>query len=131
MTPLSRWKMDKEDEKQVRHVLVSELAKISTEKEMKELLNILLSNTEKLMIAKRVFVFVLIEQGDSDMEIARKLHFTRATVQRLRLNYEYQYELEKPVKQIVKGFEESVILKEILKKFLKYALPAAMGRIPR
>jgi Trp operon repressor len=114
----------------VIQVLVSELVKISSEEEMKTLIKVLLTETEQLMIAKRVFAFVLIDQGVGNMEIARRLHFTRATVERLRVVYKHLDEANKPVKKLVKQFETSEVLRELLKKFLKYAIPAAFGKIP-
>lgn len=130
VTPLSKWKLDKTDENQVRQVLVGELAKISDKEEMKTLISMLLTDTEQLMIAKRIFAFVLIGQGLTDMEIARKLHFTRATVERLRGTYGHMEETDRPVAELVKKFESSEVLKELLKKFLLYASKAAFGRIP-
>jgi Trp operon repressor len=130
MTPLSRWKLEKSDEEKVKQVLVSGLTKISSEEEMKTLIAVLLTDTERLMLAKRIFAFVLIDQGMGNMEIARKIHFTPATVERLRKTYEHLDEIKKPVKKLVKQFETSEILKELMKKFLVYASSAAFGRIP-
>jgi Trp operon repressor len=131
MTPLSRWKLSFEDEVKIKKVLVREMAKVTNIEEMDSMIKVLLTETEQLMIAKRIFVFVLIDQGLSNMEIAKKLHFTRATVDRLRVTYTHLAEKNTPVKKIVKQFGTSEILKLLIKKFSAYAVPAVFGKIPR
>jgi Trp operon repressor len=131
MTPLSRWKMAKDDEEQVEKVLVEQLSKVDDEKEMEAMLGVLLTDTERLMIGKRIFAFVLIDQGLSNTDIARQLHFTRATVERLRWSFVHQQQTNQPVTQLVKRMETSKILNQLLKYFLKYAIPALGGKIPK
>jgi Trp operon repressor len=131
VTPLSRWKLVAEDEKNIVRVLIKELTKITSEQEMEIFVQTLFTKTERLMIAKRIFAFVLIDQNMESMEIARKLHFTRATVERLRMIYEHLDEVKIPVKKLVRQFEASELLEDLLKSFLNYAIPAAFGRIPR
>jgi hypothetical protein len=80
MTPLSRWKFSTQDEEKVKQVLVLELVKISEVKNMEAMIGVLMTETEQLMMAKRIFAFVLIDQGMNNMDIAKKLHFTRETV---------------------------------------------------
>lgn len=98
---------------------------------METLIRVLLSDSERLMVAKRVFAFVLIDQGLGNSEIAKRLHFTRATVERLRTRYKHQEELQKPVKEIAQRIKSSEVLGELLKMFLEYAVPAAFGRGPK
>jgi Trp operon repressor len=130
MVPLSKWKLSKVEEEQVKQVLILELAKISNEEKMRTLIQVLMTDTEQLMIAKRIFAFVLIDRGLGNVEIARHLHFTWATVERLRIVYKHLDETNKPVKKLIEQFETSKILKELMKRFLKYAVPAAFGKIP-
>jgi len=131
MTPLSRWKVKREDEEKIIKVLVNELTKVKSEEEMNILVQTLLTPVEQLMVAKRIFAFILIDQGIENTEIAKRLHFTRATVDRLKVVYRHMDEVKRPVKRLVKQFETSELVKDLLKMFINYAVPAAFGRIPR
>jgi len=123
--------MEKKDEEKVVKVLGEELSKIVNMDEMALMMKILLTETERLMIGKRIFAFVMINKGSSDTEIARRLHFTRATVERLRIRFIHQEEINQPVKKLVNQLETSQMLKDLLKEFLRYAIPVMGGRIPR
>ena len=131
MTPLSRWKLDKKDEEEINEFLIVELEKISSKKKMETLVKVLFSDTEKLMMAKRMFAFVLIDQGLEDMQIVRRLHVTRETAARLRRIYRHLDEINLPVKPLVKQISESETLKALMNKFLKYAIAAAGGKAPK
>ena len=131
MTPLSKWRLTSEEENKVKDTLTSKLVKISDEKEMKSLLERLISESEYLMLSKRLVAFVLIDEGYSDVQIAKILHFTRATANRLRIIYKHARELNEPVVKLVKEVKASEELKKILQDILfKYLLPAAFGKIP-
>lgn len=132
MTHVSKWSLSSEAGNKVKSVFVNELLKVKSEKEMETLTEVLLTETERLMIPKRIFAFVLIDQGLTDVEIAKRLHFTRATVERLRRTYKHLDELEKPVRKLVRQFSTSEKIKDLLEKFLGgYLLPAMGGRIPK
>jgi DNA-binding NarL/FixJ family response regulator len=131
MTPLSRWKLQPEAEKQVKEILVQELTKIGKIPEMEMLADLLWSETEKLILAKRVLAFILIKKGMSDTEIAKRLHLTRETVQRQRIRYIRLLEKDKPVSEVIDKIETSRVVKEIMQGLMKYAVTAAFGKIPR
>jgi len=132
MTQVSRHKLEPEDEERTISLFIDELAKITDPKELKGLLDLLLVPTEKLMLAKRMAVFVMVEHNLPDAHIAKSLHLTRVTVQKLRLTYQLAKEKDDPVVKIVQKPELKKLLMPILKKILvDYALPAAFGKIPR
>ena len=84
------------------------------------------------MIAKRLVGFVLIDEGYTDVEIAKILHTTRPTVGRFRWVYKRAVEKNDPVVKVVEKLKTSDVVKEVIKDILfKYALPAAFGRIPK
>jgi hypothetical protein len=130
MSPLSKWRLSAEEEKKVNEVLVSELVKFPERDEMKLVVDMLLSKTEKLMIGKRILVLVLIKKGYNNTDIAKQLHLTRATVDRLRVNFFHLESKKEPVR-LMAGKMENRMVKMLLKKFINYAVPAAFGRIPR
>ncbi len=131
MTPLSRWKMEKDDEEKIWLVLVNELVKIQGNQDMEALLKVILTDTEQLIIGKRLLALIMVNQEFTDVQIAKRLHLTRETVKRLKLRFRHEDDLRKPVKAIVRQMEQSDILKSLLKKLLSYAIPALGGRAPR
>ncbi|MEK7164075.1 MAG: hypothetical protein AAB768_02950 [Patescibacteria group bacterium] len=130
MTPVSRYKLDPDNEAKVLEVFLSELSRITNNIELKSLISLLLSESEKIMLAKRMAAYVMIEQNIADSHISQSLHLTRITVARLRLNYWLQKERGDPVVKIIQNPKLSEILKPLFTKFLKYAIPASIGIIP-
>lgn len=113
-------------------VFLGELVNISDRVEMESLLKTLLSESEYLMIAKRLVAFVLIDEGYTDVQIARVLHITRPTACRLRLVYRTSKEKQEPVVKVVGKLKDNEEFKKVLKRVLfKYVIPMALGRIPK
>lgn len=132
MTPLSRWALSKDEQGKIKDLFLSELVRITNKKEMDSLIKSMLSDSESLMLAKRLVGFVLIDEGRSDMEISRILHITRATAAKFRMVYRHAKDLDSPVVKTVNRLKTSEVMKLVLKEvLLKYALPAAFGRIPK
>jgi len=130
MTPVSRYKLEPENEAKVLEVFLSELSRITNNTELRSLVSLLLSESEKIMLAKRMAAYVMIEQNIPDSHISKSLHLTRITVTKLRLNYWLQKEKKDPVVKIIQNPRLSEILKPLFAKFLKYAIPASIGIIP-
>jgi Trp operon repressor len=132
MTPVSRRSLPKESLKRIEGLLISELCRINQPEKFEPLIEALLTESERVMLAKRMAVFVMAENGISDTDIASSLNLTRVTTAKLRLTYQLAREQKSPVAETVQNKQLWETLKPMLKKFLiKYALPAAMGRIPR
>ena len=99
---------------------------------MESLIKSLLSESEYFMVAKRLVAFVLVDEGYSDVEIARMLHLTRGTANKFRTIYKFSRERQDLVVKVVERVKASDVMKYILKEVLiKYALPAAFGHIPK
>lgn len=130
MTPVSRIKLSPEIENRIISTFISEVAKITEPEKVRSFITLLLSDSEKLMLAKRLVAFVMIDQRVPDARIANTLHLTRITVAKLRLTYALSKERRADVVRIIQNPRLSEILKPLFKQFLDYALPAAMGRIP-
>lgn len=132
MSPLSKWTLSKEEQIRIRNLFLDELVKIVDKGEMDSLMKSLLSESEYFMVAKRLVTFVLVDEGYSDVEIARMLHLTRATVNKFRMIYKFSGEKQEMVIKVVKRVKAGEVMKKLLKDiFFKYALPAALGRIPK
>lgn len=132
MTPVSRVKLDSEAQEKVEGILISELCRITNTDTLLPLINNLLSESEKLMLAKRMAVFVMAEHGIPDSKISEVLHMTRVTVAKLRLSYQLSKERKDLIVETIKSESLWKELKPLLKDILfKYAIPAAFGRIPK
>jgi len=92
MPHISRRKLKKSTEKDLIDSLQIVLTKISTKDTMDVFLTALLSHTEKLMLAKRLAIVVLLKEGFSDSEISDLLYVTRETVARIRMQKELRGE---------------------------------------
>ncbi|KKS32548.1 MAG: hypothetical protein UU93_C0006G0027 [Candidatus Amesbacteria bacterium GW2011_GWA2_42_12] len=132
MSPLSKWPLTTDEQIRIRNLFLNELVKISDKDEMESLMKSLLSESEYFMVAKRLVAFVLIDKDYSDVQIAKMLHLTRATVNKFRTIYKYSRERRDPVVKVVERMKISEAMKNLLKEvLLKYAIPAALGRIPK
>lgn len=88
MPQVSRNKLPLSTEKELTESLNLVFSSISKRDEMLKFLNSLLTNTEKLMLAKRLAIVILIKEGLPDSDIATSLNVTRMTVSKLRYFYE-------------------------------------------
>ncbi len=88
MPQISRNKLPNNIEKQLISNFNSVMSSISQKDKMLAFLDSLLTNTERLMLAKRLAVVVLVSEGKSDTEISNSLHITRMTVAKIRYFYE-------------------------------------------
>lgn len=88
MPQVSRNKLGQQEEAELKEALNLVLTGISKRDEMIKFLNSLLTDIEKLMLAKRLAIIVLIKKGLGDTAISNALHVTRITVLKMRYFYE-------------------------------------------
>lgn len=130
MPQVSRHKLSKKTEEELVKNLNLVLAAISKHEEMLIFLTALLTNTERLMLAKRLAIIVLIADGVSDSQIANMLHVTRMTVSKMRYFLEsrgqegYKIALSKIASD--KRFQE---FKKFLLALARYSIRAAGGYV--
>lgn len=124
--------LDKEEEKKIENVFINQLVSIVDKDEMESLVGVLFSDSEKLMMAKRLMAFVLIDEGLNDVQIAKLLHLTRFSASRFRLIYKNGRERNEPVVEVVRKLRLDVEFKKLIKEVLfKYVIPASLGKIPK
>ncbi|MBI2054776.1 MAG: hypothetical protein HYT39_01610 [Candidatus Sungbacteria bacterium] len=80
MPKVSQNQLSREMEHQIADALVRTLAKINDEKPLRRFLDNLLTHTEKIMLAKRLMVAVLLQHGYSYGAICRVLKISKTTV---------------------------------------------------
>lgn len=130
MTHVSRNKLEPKEEDELKEVLNLVLASISKRDEMLKFINSLLTDTEKLMLAKRLAMIVLIKEGKSDSDISNALHVTRITVTKFK--YFYEARAREGYDIAINKIENDKVLQGV-KRFLlalaDYSIRAAGGSI--
>ncbi|GAG17297.1 unnamed protein product [marine sediment metagenome] len=85
MPHISKKKLEPRVLKQILYFFKAIMADLKTDEGAAAFLNSLLTNTEKLMLAKRLAMVVLIKEGISDSKIVETLKTTHATVEKMKL----------------------------------------------
>ena len=128
MPHLSKRQLDDKTKHQILETLDLVLGKLKKD-EMRMFLFSLLSRTEKLMVAKRLAVIILLQQGVEDSAIAETLKITRSTVNKLEMVMKIK---DEGFALALKKIEEDKLAKEfknILVRLAKYSVRAAGGHV--
>ncbi len=129
MPHVSRRKLKEKVESELVNSLQTVVTKIRDKQEMNAFLKSLLSDTEKIMFAKRLAIVVLLDEKIPESTISSILNVTRETVARQR----YRLELQNEGYQIAlkKLSEEKMIqsLKKLLISLARYSIRAAGGYV--
>jgi len=128
MPHVSRNKLDKTTEAKLIHTLQVILSGISKEVEMDQFLVSLLSDTEQLMLAKRVAIILLLQQGNEADSVAKAIHVTRETVERLKIHFELNGNGYAVAFRVLESKKLGEDVKQMLTDLLTYAARAAGGR---
>lgn len=127
MPHVSRNKLDLKAEQKLIQILDLVLTKIQREEQINEFLVALLTPTERIMLAKRLAIIILLKEGLPESQIAETLHVTRVTVSRLQFFLESRgtgYRIALEVLKNEKVMDEAKIL---LLKLATYAAKAGRG----
>lgn len=129
MPHLSKKELKPKERKELLFSFRTVLRKINKDEEVELFLVSLLSDTEQLMLAKRLAIIVLLKENIPDLVISDILGVTRETVARIRDKLEIKgdgYIIA------LKKLEEEKVLK-VFKKFLislaRYSIRAAGGYV--
>lgn len=129
MPQVSRNKLHKKTEKELIKNLNLVFVNIGNNEEMLLFLDNLLTDTEKLMLAKRFAVVVLINENFSDTQIAEMLHMTRMTVSKIRYFYEARGRGFKIALKKLEKNKQTENLKRLLFSLARYSVRAAGGYV--
>lgn len=129
MPHLSRFKLSKKAEEELIKNLELVLAKLSKEEEMKEFLLSLLTSTERVMLAKRLAMAILIKEGVAESHIANTLHVTRETVSRMQLFLEARGKGYESAFRKLKNDKLLSDFKTFLLDLARYALSTSGGKV--
>jgi len=129
MPQVSRRKLSTTTEKKLIESLNLVLSSIKERDAMVMFLDALLTDTEKLMLAKRLAMVIMLDQRQSDSQIADALNVTRVTVSRIRYFYEARGEGYNIALEKIKNDEQLQGINTLLVQLSKYAVRAAGGRV--
>lgn len=129
MPHVSRNKLSKITEQMLVEKLSSVFTHIGKGEDMLGFLDALLTPTEKVMLAKRLAIIVLLEEGLPESRIASMLHVTRITVSRMQLYYEARGHGFKIALQKLEQEKQLGDFKQYLLSLAKYSVRAAGGRL--
>ena len=85
MPHISKKRLDPRVQKQILYFFKTIIADLKTEEETAAFLDSLMTNTEKLMLAKRLAMVVLLTERIPDSEIVKTLKTTHSTVEKMKL----------------------------------------------
>ncbi len=130
MTHVSKRRLEPKVNKYVVDSLTYILKDINSQNEMEKFLVSAISETERLMIAKRVVAAFLLRHNIESEKISEMLKLTPATIARLKLWVQTHKEGFNIIFSKLEKQRRKEIAKEILYKLLKYAIESASGRVP-
>jgi len=104
MTQVSRYPIHKDVEKRMFEVLQETIAHLKTSEEIEDFLHDFLSPVEKIMLAKRLSIAVLLHKGYRYESIAQVLRVTPPTIATVSLLLKYSGKgYKRAVEKIAKG----------------------------
>lgn len=130
MTHVSKRKIEPEIKKQILDSLTLLIKNLNNVPDTEKFLSSILSETERIMIAKRVVGAFLLRHNIESEKIQDILKLTPATVARLKLWIQTHQEGFDMIFNKLERQRQGEIAKEILFKILDYAIVAGSGRVP-
>ncbi|TSC88645.1 MAG: Uncharacterized protein G01um10145_812 [Microgenomates group bacterium Gr01-1014_5] len=98
--------------------------------ELKKILSSLLSKTERLMMAKRLGVVLMIQEQVSATEIDNILKVTRSTIEKIEMKLETKLDGFLIALKKLGQRKTEIKLKTLLLGLTKYAVESALGKTP-
>ncbi|MCL5438590.1 MAG: trp operon repressor [Patescibacteria group bacterium] len=129
MPHVSRNKLSKKAEAKLIDSFNQVLTHITRGDEMVSFLDSLLTPTEKIMLAKRLAIIVLIEEGLPDSQISSILNVTRMTASKMQLFYEARGSGFKIGLKKLEELNRMESFKKFLISLAKYSVRAAGGYV--
>lgn len=129
MPQVSRIKLNRKTEEKLVNILKLILTKIGKSSDMDSFITSFLTPTERLMLAKRIAVAVMLKENLSDSQIAASLHVTRVTVSRMRFFLEARGEGYEAAFRVLENEKIMKELKSFLSRLAVYSVRAAGGYV--
>jgi uncharacterized protein YerC len=131
MSQVSKRILEPKIKKDLLDSLSYTIKEIKTKKEADSFLNSALSDTERIMVAKRVLTAYLLENKVEENRVAEALKLTPSTITRLKMWIEIRKDGFDLVFNKLAKMRIENITKQIFYRILNYSINAAFGRTPR
>lgn len=128
MSQVSKYPISKEVADRIFEILLKSLVKIKEEKEADEFISDLLTPTEKIMLAKRLAISLLLEKGYDYRTIQRIIRVSSPTITSVNIARQYGSRgYKKLILEIIK--EEKIVkyFQEAVSKFLSISAQGGKG----
>jgi len=131
MTQISKRKLKPQVEKDLLDSFSYILKELKSKQDVDKFLFSALTDTERLMVAKRIVTAFLLKNNVEEKKISETLKLTPATITRLKMWISIRKEgFDLVFNKLEKRSNEN-ILKQIFLKILNYSIKAAFGRSPK
>ena len=131
MPQISKRILKPEVKKDLLDSLSYTIKELKTKKDVDSFLSSALTDTERIMVAKRVLTAFLLRNNVEEKKIGDTLKLTSATITRLKMWISLRRDgFDLLFNKLEKRSREN-IAKQIFYKVLNYSIKAAFGRIPK
>ena|SRR3989338_8781255 len=131
MSQISKRILKPEVKKDLLDSLSYTIKELKTKKDVDSFLSSALTDTERIMVAKRVLTAFLLRNNVEEKKIGDTLKLTSATITRLKMWISLRRDgFDLVFNKLEKRSREN-IAKQIFYKVLNYSIKAAFGRIPK
>ena len=131
MPQVSKRKLIPQVKKDLLDSLSYTIKELKTKNDVDRFLSSALTDTERLMVSKRVLTAFLIRNNIEEKKIGDTLKLTSATITRLKMWISLRRDgFDLVFNKLEKRSREN-IAKQIFYKVLNYSIKAAFGRIPK
>ncbi len=131
MPQISKRKLKLQVEQDLLDSLSYTIKELKTKKDVDMFLSSALTDTEKLMIAKRVVTAFLLKNKVEEKKIGNTLKLTAATITRLKMWINLKQEGFNLVFNKLEKRSKEDFAKQIFYKILDYSIKAAFGQSPK
>lgn len=131
MPQISKRKLEPQIKKDLFDSLSYTIKELKSKSDVDKFLSSALTDTERLMVAKRVVTAFLLRNNIEEKKVGDTLKLTPATITRLKMWINLKREgFDLVFDKLDKRSKEN-IAKQILYKILNYSIKAALGRTPK
>lgn len=129
MPHVSRIKLPLKEEKELINALKVCFMRIEKVEKMDKFLDSIFTETERVMLAKRLAIVVMLKENFQESDIANSLHVTRVTVERIKHNLEAHWQGFEFALEALEKEKRLKLLKKVLISLARYSIRAAGGYV--
>jgi len=131
MPQVSKRKLDQKVKQDLLDTLSYAIKELKNKSEVDKFLSSALTDTERLMIAKRVVTAFLLDNEVEEKKIGNTLKLTSATISRLKMWINLRKDGFVLIFSKLEKKSKEDLAKQLLYKILNYSIKASMGWTPK